>query len=119
MDVIRWMGWMFARFVGVSVTLISGWMLVINLVDRGYTGWVMTWILGSGLVGALGGVVYLLSLDGVERMRTRAWRIGGWVAMLAAVVIPTSLTFMLVPLVLVLFPSLFLRYGARERVTSA
>jgi hypothetical protein len=38
--------------------------------------------------------------------------------MLAAVVLPTSLTFMLVPLVVLLVPSLFLRYRTSPSVTS-
>jgi hypothetical protein len=117
-DLARWMALMFARFVAVSVTLVSGWTFLLNLSDRAFTGWILTWVLASGLVGALGGVAYLLSLDGAERFRSRAWRIGGWVAMLAAVVLPTSLTFMLVPLVVLLVPSLFLRYRTSPSVTS-
>ena len=119
MDLLRWMGRMFARFVAVSVTLVSGWMFLNNVLELRYGGWVLAWILGSGLVGALGGVAYLISLDGPERYRTRPYRWGGWAAMLAAVMLPTSLTFMLVPLVLLLVPSLFMRPGSKEGVTSA
>lgn len=109
MDLLRWMGWTFARFVAVSVAILSGWMFVVNLPleDRGWEPWALIWILVSGLAGAVGGVLYLLSIDGPHRFRTRAYRVSGWVAMLAAVLLPTSLTIMLVPLVLVLIPSLF------------
>lgn len=119
MDLLRWMAVMFARFVAVSVALVSGWMFLNNVLEVRYGGWVLAWILGSGLVGAVGGVAYLLSLDGGERFRTRPYRWGGWAAMLAAVMLPTSLTFMLVPLVVLLVPSLFLRLGPKEGVTSA
>ncbi|HJQ76945.1 MAG TPA: hypothetical protein VJ948_06750 [Acidimicrobiia bacterium] len=122
MELLRWMGWMFARFVAVSVTLVSGWMFLVNLAEinhPSYQAWVLTWILASGLVGALGGVAYLMSVDGTGRFHTRAWRFGGWVAMLVAVMLPTSLSFMLIPLTLALIPSLFLGYGPSKRVTSA
>lgn len=109
MELLRWMGWTFARFVAVSVAILSGWMFVVNLPfqDRGWEPWALVWILASGLAGAVGGILYLLSIDGPRRFRTRAYRAWGWVAMLAAVILPTTLTIMLVPLVLVLAPSLF------------
>ena len=101
------MGMMFARFVALSVTILSGWIFVVNLFERGWENWVLVWILASGLAGLIGGAVYLLSLDGPARFRTRVRRAVGWLAMLVAVMLPTALTFMLVPLVLVLLPSLF------------
>jgi hypothetical protein len=98
---------MYARFVAVSVALLSGWMFVINVFDRGWKIWVLVWILVSGLVGAVGGVLYLLTFDGPERFHSKRHRFWGWGAMLVAVLLPTSLTFMLVPLVLLLLPSVF------------
>lgn len=101
------MGRIFARFVAGSVALLSGWMFFVNLAGiQGWNPWVLVWILASGLAGAVGGALYLLSLDGPARFRTKRWRIGGWLAMLAAVLLPTNLTMMLVPLVLALIPSL-------------
>ncbi|MGH3650798.1 MAG: hypothetical protein ACRDU9_08830 [Acidimicrobiia bacterium] len=120
MDLLRWMGWMFARFVAVSVGILHAWMFVINLVELSYEGWTLAWIIFSGLVGAVGGVAYLLTLDGPARFRTRRLRVWGWVGMLAAVMLPTSLTLMLVPLVLALVPTLFMRPAPREdAVTSS
>lgn len=121
MELLRWMAWTFARFVAVSVAILSSWMFVVNLPfqDRGWEPWALTWILASGLIGAVGGVVYLLSIDGPPRLRSRAYRIGGWVAMLAAVVLPTNLTYMLVPLVLVLAPSLFVAPRQHKKTDSA
>lgn len=118
------MGWMFARFVAVSVVVLSAWMLLINLVDVEYEGWVLVWILASGLVGAASGILYLLSVDGPVRFRTPRYRLWGWGGMLAAVLLPTSLTLMLVPMVLVLIPTLFKLSGGgdedtEEAITSA
>lgn len=108
MDLLRWMGRVFARFVAVSVTLISAWTFVINIAQpANWAPWVFVWIIASGIIGVVGGVVYLLSLDGPIRFRKRLFRQGGWLMMLLAVALPTSLTFMLVPMVLVLIPTLF------------
>ena len=107
MDLLRWMGRTFVRFVAVSVTILGAWMFVLNL---GASGWVpvtYVWILASGAAGAVGGVLFLLSIDGPPRFRTKRTRILGWGLMLASVLLPTSLTFMLVPLVLLLIPTLF------------
>lgn len=108
MDLLRWMGRVFARFVAVSVSLISGWTFAVNISQPGaWEPWEYLWIMASGLVGSVGGVAYLLSADGPDRFRTRVFRWGGWTMMLVAVILPTSLTFILVPLVLSLIPTLF------------
>jgi len=112
------MGRVYARFVAVSVAILSAWLFVINVAQPGaWEPWIYVWITASGLVGMAGGVIYLLSLDGPRRFRTRLSRWGGWVMMLVAVALPTSLTVMLVPLVALLIPTLFTvdqDDGARE-----
>jgi len=101
------MGRIFARFVAVSVAILSAWLFVVNITQPGaWEPWVYVWIIASGLAGTMGAVIYLLSLDGPGRFHTRLFRWGGWAMMLLAVVLPTTLTFMLVPLVLVLIPTL-------------
>jgi hypothetical protein len=108
MDLLRWMGRTFVRFVAVSVAILGDWMFILNIGDGGsWAPWAYVWILASGLAGAVGGVLYLLSLDGPPRFRTKQRRIIGWGLMLASVLLPTSLTFMLVPLVLLMIPTLF------------
>jgi hypothetical protein len=124
MDLLRWMGRVFARFVAVSVTLIGAWTFVVNIGQpTAWEPWVYAWIIASGIIGTVGGVAYLLSLDGPTRFQRRLFRLGGWLLMLLAVVLPTNLTFMLVPLVLVLIPTLFTLDGddraQEEPVTSA
>lgn len=122
MDLIRWMGRTFVRFVAVSVAILGAWMFILNVGARGWEPLSYVWILASGVAGAVGGVLYLLSLDGPPRYRTKRYRIGGWALMLASVLLPTSLTFMLVPLVLLMIPTLFNVEGddtSEEPVTSA
>lgn len=120
---LRWMGRMFARFVAVSVAILSAWIFAVNIARPDvWEPWAYVWIIASGVVGTSGGVAYLLSLDGPGRFRIRLFRWGGWAMMLVAVVLPTNLTFMLVPIVLVLIPTLFMVGGdsqaSEEPVTS-
>lgn len=107
MDLLRWMGRTFVRFVAVSVAILGAWMFILNVGDGSWAPLSYVWILASGAAGAVGGVLYLLSLDGPPRFRTKRNRILGWGLMLASVLLPTSLTFMLVPLVLLMIPTLF------------
>lgn len=122
MDLLLWMARMYARFVAISVAILGAWIFVINLFELDGEFWILAWVLLSGLAGAAGGVLYLLSMDGPERFRTRSRRFIGWLAMLVSVMLPTSLTLMLVPLVLLLIPSLFVMRPqdgeAEEPVTS-
>lgn len=122
MYLLKWMGMAFARFVGVSVALLGGWIFILNLGDRGWESWVLVWVLASGLLGALSGLAFLLSFDGPDRFRNRTARLIAWLGMLASVSLPTSLTFMLVPMILLVLPTLFLTpspAGAnREPITS-
>jgi hypothetical protein len=107
MDLLRWMGRMFVRFVAVSVAILGAWMFILNVGARGWEPLTHVWILASGVAGAVGGILYLLSMDGPLRFHTKRTRMVGWSLMLASVLLPTSLTFMLVPLVLLLIPTLF------------
>lgn len=120
MDTLRSVGWMFARLVAFAVGLVSVWMFIINIVEVSYEGTILAWILLSGVAGAAGAAFYLLSIDGPERFRTRARRAMGWVAMFAAMILPSSLSFFLLPLVTLLLPSLFMiRSPEEETVTSS
>lgn len=120
MDTLRRVGWMFARLVALAVLIVSGWMFIINLVEVSYEGWILVWILLSGLAGVAGGALYLLSIDGPDRYRTRGRRSLGWVAMLLAMLLPTSLSFFLLPTLAVLIPTLFIADSAGgEPVTSS
>ena len=76
-------------------------------------------VVSVGISGALGGLAYLASFDGPQALRTQRLRLGGWFGMLIATLLPSSLTLMLVPMVLVacpLFP--YLKLAEEPLVTS-
>lgn len=107
-SLLRWMGLTFARFVGLAVMILGAWIFILNLVDKGWSDLVLVWILASGLVGAVSGLGFLLSFDGPARFRNRWVRVISWAGMLASVALPTSLTFMLVPMVVLVLPTMFI-----------
>ena len=53
-----------SRPVGVATTLLGVWVLYINAADISHSGWVLAWILSAGFLGAVGGVLFLLGLNG-------------------------------------------------------
>ncbi len=107
MDLLLWMGKMYARFVAIAIALIGVRLLAVNIPAREFDWWVWIWILAAGAAGIIGGVLYLFSLDGPMKYRTKGARGLGWVLMLFSAALPSSLTLMTVPLVAVLIPGLF------------
>lgn len=107
MDLLQWMGKMYARFVALAIALLGLQLVASNITSIRFEWWIWAMILIAGIAGIVGGGLFLLSLDGPERFRTKKWRILGWSLMLAAAALPTSLTLMTVPLVLLLIPGLF------------
>ncbi|HSM46014.1 MAG TPA: hypothetical protein VK969_13445, partial [Acidimicrobiia bacterium] len=93
-------------FVALAVILLSAWLFVAKALEVRHEGLIFVWILISGLAGTAGGVLYLLSIDGPGRYRTRALRTAGWAMMLAAMTLPSSLSFFMLPMVALLFPTL-------------
>lgn len=95
----------FARFVGVAALVYGGFILVGHTLSRlaGATyasPWVLLLVVvlaGSGIGGA---ILFLLSFDGPPQYRTRGRRFLGWVGMMACAAMPTSLLFLIAPLVL-------------------
>lgn len=109
MGLLRWVGRAFARFVGLFVMILSGWALLLNVIDliRGEIeapGALVALVVSTGISGALGGLAYLLSFDGPKALRTQRLRLVGWVGMLIAALLPTSLTLVIVPMVLIVCP---------------
>ena len=96
----------FYRLVGLAVTLFGAWVLLINLVDVSYSGWILAWILSAGLLGAVGGAIFILSFDGPARLRTRQVRLLGWLGMVFSALMPWSFQFVMLPLVLLTLPAL-------------
>ena len=96
----------FARFVGLAIFLYGAVIFFGNLV--GALGnsdfdpyWILYLVLGVGLTGMTGGVVFLLSFDGPDPWRTRGRRALGWVGMLMCALVPASYVLLIAPLVLV------------------
>ena len=120
MNALRRLGMLLARFVALVVVLLGAWIFLINLGERGYDEpWILAWVLFSGLAGAVGGVLYLLSIDGPERFRTRSWRLWGWGGMMASALLPHSFSFIIIPLVLALLPSLLTSASTGEETVKS
>lgn len=111
---LKRLGQTLAKFVGLIFTVLGLWVLVVNLVDVSYSGAILAWILASGVLGCAGGLLYLLSFDGPERLRTRRARIIGWVGMVALAMLPTSLSIPLLAMVLLVIPTLVTRSDEGE-----
>ncbi len=112
MELLRWMGRTFAKFVGLVIMILGAWVVIINIGEAFrstgvYQGWILLWILGSGLAGAVGGLFYLVSFDGPQRFRTTRTRLLSWLGMLGGALIPSMILPMLVVLVLAVSPTLF------------
>ncbi|MEX0797065.1 MAG: hypothetical protein WEB67_12525 [Acidimicrobiia bacterium] len=91
----------YGRFIGVANLIYGAWLIiatVINTTNGSYgAGWLALFYL-FGLTGMVGSTFFLLSLDGSQRFRTVSLRRVGWIAMFAATLLPTSVTFFLSPL---------------------
>jgi hypothetical protein len=102
---VRSVAHIYARFIGIAVCLYGGWMFLGNLIvaflgEDGYSSsWVLPLVLAAAVFGVAGAVLFLLSFDGSSRWRTRTWRIVGWSGMILCLLLPTSLSFFLLPLV--------------------
>lgn len=96
---------MYCRFVGVAVTILGFTLLISNLTEIKFDTWVWVWIVIAGFAGIAGGILFLLAYDGPIRFRDRRKRVIAWSLMLGSVALPTSLTLMLVPLVLLTLPA--------------
>jgi len=89
------------------MTILGFWVFAINTIEDSYADGTLRWILVSGALGAVGGVLYLLSFDGPGQFRTRWIRVSGWIGMLALAVLPWSFTFLVFPMFALTVPTLF------------
>lgn len=121
----------FGRLVGIASLLFSGTVFFGSLVGVGDsaatdTPWLVAALACVSMTGIGGSVLFLLSFDGSARFRTRGRRLLGWVGMLICAVMPTSLIYLIVPLVVLGGITLFLdpvegapRRRGRHMATSA
>lgn len=106
---------LFARFVALTVLLLGAWIFFSNLIRGGYDElWVLAWVLLAGLAGVVGGIVYLLSIDGPEHFRRRSWRLWGWTGMMVSAALPHSFSLFIILIVLALIPSLLTGHSQDE-----
>ena len=106
------MGLTFARFAGLVMLMSGVWLFAgnIGLVggEYGYGPWVLPWILGTGVASAVGGLFYLLSIDGPRRFRTTRTRRWSWAGMFIGALVPSLIAPFLLLVVLLASPTLFL-----------
>ena len=93
------------RLVGIVFALFGGWLFYLNVAQVSYSGWVLIWILTAGIAGAAGGVLFLLSLDGPDSLRSSRVRLIGWLGMVYCALLPWSFSFVMVPMVLLALAS--------------
>jgi hypothetical protein len=94
-----WLG----RFVGTAVLIYSVYLFVVtvaNLIaDADYeSSWIAAWVLGSGVVGTVSSLVFLLTIDGPDRFLVLRYRMLSWWLMFLSILLPTSISFFLAPL---------------------
>lgn len=102
---MRRLATIFARFVGLAILLYGAVIFFGNLAgafgNSGYDPfWALYLVLGVGLTGLVGAVVFLLSFDGPAPWRTRGRRALGWIGMLICALIPASFVLLIAPLAL-------------------
>lgn len=121
---LRWMGLTFARFSGLVMVILGGWVFGANVSQLFTEGssstdtGVLIWILLTGAAGAVGGLLFLLSFDGPERLANRRTRIWGWIGMLAGAFLPSMVSPMLILVVLLASPALFTLEAKKEKTDS-
>lgn len=87
------------------VVLFGVWLVSVNVIDHVFgentydPPSTLYTVIGFGLVGLVGGVVFLLSWDGPDLFRSRALRVMGWLGMMFGSLLPWSFSFVFFPLV--------------------
>lgn len=118
MGLLAWMARAFARFVAVIVMILGAFNVVstvVGLFNSEIEGpfLLLVLFLTTNVSGAVGGLAYLLSFDGPKYMRTQRMRLYGWGGMLIYSLLPTPLTLMILPMVVVVIP-IFPWFRAQE-----
>lgn len=102
----RGFGTTFARFAGLATAALGVWVVVGNLIELRYSGSTLALILASGVLGAVGGLLYTASFDGPEQLRTPMARRSGWLGMLALALLPSGFSLLLFVALAATFPTL-------------
>ncbi len=94
----------FAPLIGPAFTVLGIRILVVNLSEVSYSGWVLAWILSAGFIGAVGGLVFLVGFAGPAGLQTERVRLIGWVGMLFLALLPWSFQFVMLGLIALAYP---------------
>jgi hypothetical protein len=95
----------YARLIGLLAVVLGTWMVSSNVVESAFgentydPAWMLLVVIGFGLVGVAGGVIFLLGWDGPSRFRSSMTRTLGWLGMMFMAFLPWSFTFLFFPLV--------------------
>lgn len=95
----------FYRLAGLAFIVLGIRLLIVNLTDVSYSGLILVWILGAGFLGVVGGLLFLLGLDGPTRFRTQRLRLVGWLGMLALALLPWSFQFVMILISVLAYPA--------------
>lgn len=95
------------RFVGLAIALLGIWIFGSNVGVGEPAVWRPV-VLTLSAVGAVGGVLFLASLSERGPLKSRVFRVAGWVGMLALSVLPFSFWMYTLPFVLLVAPTLFI-----------
>jgi hypothetical protein len=98
--VAQWTG----RLVG-CVILILGSFVFVSFVETG-----TLWLLAVTILGVGGALLFLIGLERGSHPRSRWIQLAGWLLMAAFSLLPTSLLFLPMVVVLSALPALFVRF---------
>jgi hypothetical protein len=107
-----------ARLIGVAFAMYGAWGFFGNLGALIAGGsydptWVPWLVIGVCLVGLMGSVTLLLSIDGPARWRNRSRRFLGWVGLMILALLPSQAILVMLPLGLLGAFTLFLSVDTR------
>ncbi|GEM_PF-1406363 len=102
-----------SRFVGLTAFAYAAFVFFVNLVSAwgGSTYnpvWSLYLVLGLGMTGMVGAVLFLMSFDGPSHHRTRSRRFLGWTGMMICASLPSSILIAIAPMVLLSVLSILL-----------
>jgi hypothetical protein len=97
---VLWTGRLVACFI-----LILGSLVFVTFLETGQLSW-----LAFSLAGVGGALLYIVGLEASRHPRSRWVQLAGWLLMATFSLIPTSLLFLPLVVVLSALPALFLRF---------
>lgn len=95
--------------VGLMFVLLGVGVVGVNLIDHDdMWGPTFALVLGAGALALIGGVTYLVGIDGGPGFRSRGVRAVGWTLMLLPALLPSTWSIVLIPILLLALPTLFI-----------